>query len=70
MTVNCGFHRVIPGQRRRLEHRNVTGISLSDDLSFPEIKAQLMTNAPEGEGWRLTGYAVVYDSRSDPSEVL
>ena len=68
MTVNCGFHRVVPGQRR-LEFRNVTGISLPDDLSFPEIWAQLMAYAPEGEGWRLMGYAVVYDSSPEISEV-
>lgn len=57
--VNAGFNRKTG---RRWEHRNVQGILVPlppDQLSSAEFRGHVRQAAPEGEGWQLTGYALV-----------
>ena len=62
MIINCGFCRSAKGtRRRRYEHRNVRGIKV-DGIAWedgPAIRAALMTHRPHGDGWEITGYALV-----------
>ena len=59
MIINAGFHRKVKGKH---EHKNVTGISLPDELwtldDGQELRRLLMERSP-GPGWSLQGYARV-----------
>jgi len=64
--VNCAFSRTVrrPHQRRRVEWRNVGSVVLPMkwDDGHVEIRKALADHAPEGDGWRLAGYALVSEN--------
>jgi len=64
ITVNCGFSRKVrrPHKRTIIEHKNVTGIKLPlewDCGDHSAIRRALMIHAPAGDGWGISGYALV-----------
>lgn len=63
MKINCGFCRKRENGKG-YEHKNVTGIEVAG-LDFradgQAIREELMRHKPEGEGWSITGYALVSD---------
>lgn len=59
MTINCGFNRK---SERGIEHKNVTGIKISGlcwETDCELIRQELMKHRPEGDGWAISGYALV-----------
>jgi hypothetical protein len=62
MKVNAGYNRK---RERGYEHKNVQGIKVEEGLTAKQTATELMKHKPDGEGWRLTGWAEVNNDNAD-----
>lgn len=61
MKINCGFARRKENERK-YEFRNVVNIEINMPYTKdngPEIRKELMKYKPDGDGWCITGYAII-----------